>query len=55
MLLNDKLIKSAQKILWAEAVHMCEQVGNSLATTNSKKIPFEIFYGEKPNIIGLLS
>ena len=26
-----------------------------MATTNSTKIPFEIFYGEKPKIISLLS
>ena len=52
MLINEKLNYTAQKIMWAEAVHTCKRVRNSMATTGSTKIPFEIFYGEKPKIIG---
>ena len=55
VLLNAKWNDIAQKILWAEAVHTCERVRNSMETIRSTKIPFEIFYGEKLKIIGLLS
>ena len=53
VLLNEKLNDTAQRILWEEAVHMCECVTNGMATTGSTTSPFEIFYGEKPKIIGL--
>ena len=52
MLLNAKLNDTSQKILWAESVHTCERVINSMATTGSTKSPSENFYGEKPNIVG---
>ena len=39
-------------MLWTEVVHICERMGNSMATTNSMKIPFQIFYGEKPKTAG---
>ena len=52
MLLNAKLNDTAQKMLWAEAVHTCKRVRNSMANTGSTAIPFKNFYGEKPNIIG---
>ena len=42
-------------MLWAEEVHTCEIVSNSMEKTNSTKIPFEIFYEEIPKIVGLLS
>ena len=53
MLLKEKINDIAQKMLWAEAVHTCEHVRNSMAATDSTKIPFENFYGENPKIIGL--
>ena len=55
MLLNEKLNDTAQRILWKDTVHTCKPVRNSMATTGSMKIPFEILYGDKQNIIGLLS
>ena len=51
MLLNEKLNKTVQKILWTEVVHMCERVQNSMSTTGITKSPFDFFYGEKPKII----
>ena len=53
MLLNEKLNETAQKILLAETVYMWESARNSMATTGGTTSPFEKFYGEKPNIIGL--
>ena len=55
MLLNAKLNDTAQKMLLAEAFHTCKCVRNSMSTTGSTTSPFEIFYGEKLKIIGLLS
>ena len=55
MLLNVKINDRDPKILWTEAVHTYELIRNSMATTGSTKSPFEIFYGEKPKIIGLFS
>ena len=55
MILNAKLNDTDQKMLCAKAVHTCKHVRNSMATNNSQKIPFGIFYGEKPRIIGLFS
>ena len=52
-MLNAKLNDTAQKMLWVEAVHPCECVRNIMATAGSTTSPFEIFYGEKPKIIGL--
>ena len=53
MMLKAKLNDKAQKMLWEEAVHMCERIRNSMATTCSTTSPFEKLYGEKPKIIGL--
>ena len=55
MLVNAKLNDADQKMLWAEAVHTCKPVINSMADTGSTTSLFEIFYGEKPKIIGLFS
>ena len=55
MILNSKLNDTDQKMLCAKAVHTCKHVRNSMVTNNSQKIPFGIFYGEKPRIIGLFS
>ena len=55
MILNLKLNDTAQKIMWAEAVHTCELARNSTATTCSKNNPFQIFYGDKTKMIGLFS
>ena len=52
MLLNAKLNNMSHKMLWAEAVITCERVQTSMAKTGNTDIPFEIFYAEKPNIIG---
>ena len=51
-LLNKKLNDTAQNILWAEAVHICQPVIHSMATTGSTTSLFGNFYGEKPKIIG---
>ena len=53
MIINEKLNGTAHKMLWAESVHTYEHVQNSMETTGIKKIPFEFFYEEKPEIIGL--
>ena len=45
MILNTKLNYTAQKVLWAEAVHTCECVRNSMSATGSTESPFENFYG----------
>ena len=42
-------------MLWAEEVHTCEIVSNSMEKNNSTKDQFGIFYGDKPKIIGLFS
>ena len=55
IILNEKLNDIAQKMLWSEAVHMCKRVRNNMATTSSTNIPFEIFYGEQPKIVGFFS
>ena len=55
MLINKKLNCKDQKMLQTEAVHTCNIVQNSIETKGSTNIPFEFFYGEKPNIIGQLS
>ena len=55
MILNTKLNNTAREMLWAEAVHTRERVQNIMATKGSTKSPFEIFYGQKPNIIGSFS
>ena len=51
--LLKKLNGAAQKMLWLEAYHTCKNVRNSMANTGIMKSPFENFYLEKPNIIGL--
>ena len=40
MLINVKLNDAAQKMLWTEAIHMCEHVRNSMATIDSTTSPF---------------
>ena len=55
MILNAKLNDTAQKMLWSETVHTCERVIKRMATTGTKKSPFENFYGEKTKIIGSFS
>ena len=45
MLLNVKLNDTAHKMIQAEVVHTCERVLNSMATTGSTRISFEIFNG----------
>ena len=55
MLLNAKLNDTDEKMLWAETVHTCEYVRNSIAATDSTTSPFENLYGENPKIIGLFS
>ena len=52
MLLNDKSNDAAQKMLWAEVVHTCECVQNSMAITNRQKTPFDILW-RKLKRIGL--
>ena len=52
MLLNARLNDTAQKKMWKEAVHTYERMQKIMATKCSMKIPFEIFYREKPKIIG---
>ena len=47
MLLNTKLNDTAQKIIRTETVHMRKRMRNSMATTGSTKILFEIIHGEK--------
>ena len=47
MMLNAKLNDTAQKIMWAEAVHTCERVRNSMAIMGSTTSPFENFYEKK--------
>ena len=42
-------------MLWAEAVHTCKHVKNSMATTGTTKSIFGIFYGKTPKMIGLFS
>ena len=44
MISNAKLNDSSHKVLLAEAVHTCECVWNSMATTNSHKSPFGILW-----------
>ena len=51
MILNENFNDIAQKMLWTEAFRTYEPVQNSMETTGSMKSQFEIFYGEKPNII----
>ena len=41
MLINAKINDKAQKMLWAEAVHTCARVRNSMANMGSTKRPFE--------------
>ena len=53
MLLNAKQNEYGQKMMWAEAVHNCERVRNSMANMISTTIPLENAYGEKSKIIGL--
>ena len=48
MLLNAKINETDQKILWAEAVHTCKHVRNSMATTGSTTSTFKNVYAEKP-------
>ena len=55
MIINVKLKQLTDKMLWEEAVHTCKCVRNSMLATNSQKSLFEMFYGEKPNIIGSFS
>ena len=47
VLLNAKLNDTDQKILRAEAVHMCKLIRNIMATRGSNTSPFETFYAEK--------
>ena len=51
MLLNAKLNDTAQKMMLEKAAHICKCVQNSMPPTGSTKIPYEIYYGEKPKII----
>ena len=51
-LLKAKLNDTGHKMLWGEAVHTCEIVRNSMATTGSTTSPFKNLYGRKPKIIG---
>ena len=44
ILLNAKIYDTAQKMLWAEAVHSFEQIRNSISTTGSTTSPFKTFY-----------
>ena len=44
MVLNAELNDIALKILWAEAVHMCERVINIMDTMDSTTSLFGIFY-----------
>ena len=55
MLINAKLNHTAQIMLGAEEVQTCKRVCNSMETTSSTNILFEIFYGEKLKTIGLFS
>ena len=55
MILNQKINDTAQKMMWAEAIHKYELVRNSMNNMGSTKSPFGIFYGEKPKIIGSFS
>ena len=45
MLLNAKLHDKDQNIMWAEAVHTCERITNSMGIMGSTTSSFEIFYG----------
>ena len=51
MLINGKLNKDSQKMMWARDFHMCENIINSMANTCSTTSQFEKFYGEKPKIV----
>ena len=51
MLPNLKLNDTDQNILWEDLFHTRQGIINSMATRNSTKSPFGIFYGEKPKII----
>ena len=55
MLINVEINDTSQKMIWAQALHTCKCGRNSMATMGGTKIPFETFYGEKPNIIGSFS
>ena len=55
MLLNENFNYTSHKMLWAESVHMCKRMNNIMLEKISRERPFEIFYGEKPKIIGFLS
>ena len=55
MLINAKINDTVQKILWAEAVHTCKHVRNSMANKVSTKSSFGNSYGENPKIIGSFS
>ena len=55
MILNAKFNDTAQKMLWAEPLHACKRVRKIMATVGSTKNQFEIFYGYKPKVVGLLS
>ena len=55
MMLSAILNDTDKKMLWAEAVHMCERVMKSRATTVITTILFGNLYGEKTNIIGSFS
>ena len=52
MLLNENFNYTSHKMLWAESVHMCKRMNNIMLEKISRERPFEIFYGEKPKIIG---
>ena len=52
MLLNTKLNEIDKKLLWADTVYKCERIRNSMDTTGSRNITFEIFFGEKLKIVG---
>ena len=52
MMINAKLNYTAQKMLWTEAVNMCDRVRNSMANTGSTKSTFKNIYGHNPKIIG---
>ena len=55
MLLNAKLNGTAHKLLLANNFHMCKHARNSMTTTIITKSQFEMFYGDKPKVIGLFS
>ena len=48
MILNQKINDTAQKMMWAEAIHKYELVRNSMSNTGSTTSPSKIIYGKIP-------